>query len=133
MFHVRISTEQGALNFIAEVNSYNLQTLRQHVKESLRDDRTLSLSVELEPSDQRAFTRYTAGWLPRLIKAGTRVDVALSPPEDRRETPRELIPNTTRRAEGAVRGPERDSVRDTRRATAPSRPTRPRPARAGGS
>jgi hypothetical protein len=91
MFHVRICTQQGVLNFIAEVNPYNLRTLRQHVRQSLRDEGQLRLSVELEPADQSAFARYTAGWLPQLIRAGTRVEVALSPPADG------AIPQTDRR------------------------------------
>lgn len=80
MLHARIGTQHDALHFIAEVNPYNLQTLRQHVRQSLRDDAQLKLSLAIDLADQPAFARYTARWLPQLIEAGTVVEMEVSPP-----------------------------------------------------
>lgn len=79
MFHAHIRTPHDAFHFIAEVNPYNLQTLRQHVRQSLREDGALKISVLIDPPDQRAFARYTARWLPQLIEAGTQVEVDVAP------------------------------------------------------
>jgi hypothetical protein len=79
MLHAHIRTPRDAFHFIAEVNPYNLQTLRQHVRQSLREDGPLRLSVALDPADQPAFARYTARWLPQLIEAGMVVEVVCPP------------------------------------------------------
>ena len=80
MFHAHIRTAHDAFHFIAEVNSYNLQTLRQHVRQSIREEGALSISVQIDSSDQRAFARHTAAWLPQLIETGTQVEVDVAPP-----------------------------------------------------
>jgi hypothetical protein len=77
MLHARIRTPHDAFHFIAEVNPYNLQTLRQHVRQSLREDGPLRISVAIDPADEAVFARYTARWLPQLIEAGTVVEVDL--------------------------------------------------------
>jgi hypothetical protein len=81
MLHARIRTTHDAFHFIAEVNAYNLQTLRQHVRQSLREDGQLTISMRIDPSDQRAFERYTAPWLPALIESGTPVELNVVPRE----------------------------------------------------
>lgn len=80
MLHARISTQYDSFHFIAEVNPYNLQTLRQHVRQSLRDDAQLKVSVAIDVADQPAFARYTARWLPQLIEAGTVAEVEVAVP-----------------------------------------------------
>jgi hypothetical protein len=75
MFHARICTTHDAFHFIAEVNPYNLQTLRHHVRQSIREDGPLKISLQVDAPDQRAFVRYTARWLPGLIAAGTQVEM----------------------------------------------------------
>lgn len=83
MLHARIRTLHDAFHFIAEVNPYNLQTLRQHVRQSLREDGPLRISVAIDPADEAAFARYTARWLPQLIEAGMVVEVDLISGYDR--------------------------------------------------
>jgi len=79
MLHARIRTGRDAFHFIAEVNAYNLQTLRQHVRQSLRESDDLALSMRIDRADQPAFERHTARWLPALIKAGTCVELNVGP------------------------------------------------------
>lgn len=75
MFHARICTTHDAFHLIAEVNPYNLQTLRHHVSQSIREDGPLKISLQVDAPDQRAFVRYTARWLPGLIASGTQVEM----------------------------------------------------------
>lgn len=77
MMHARISTEHDAFHFFGEVNPYNLETLRQHVRQTMHDDGGIRLLVEIEPADQRAFNQRTARWLPRLVATGTDVQIAV--------------------------------------------------------
>jgi len=79
MLHARIRTGRDAFHFIGEVNAYNLQTLRQHVQQSLRECTDLTLSMRIDLPDQRAFERYTAAWLPALIEGGTAVELRVVP------------------------------------------------------
>jgi hypothetical protein len=83
MIHAQIRTAHDAMHFFAEVNPYNLQTLRQHVKQRLHDDGPLTISLQIDPSDERAFTRYTSSWLPALIEAGTAVELDIATNLDR--------------------------------------------------
>ena len=73
MFHARICTPHDAFHFIAEVTPYNLQTFRQHIRQSMREDGPLTISLQIDPDDRRRFARQTSGWLPRLIASGTKV------------------------------------------------------------
>jgi hypothetical protein len=52
MFHARICTTHDAFHLIAEVNPYNLQTLRHHVRQSIREDGPLKISLQVDASDQ---------------------------------------------------------------------------------
>jgi hypothetical protein len=80
MLHAHIRTPHDAFHFIAEVNPYNLQTLRQHLRQSLREEGPLHVSLQIDPTDQSAFARYTARWLPQIIAAGNAVEVNVAPP-----------------------------------------------------
>ena len=75
MLHARIRTPHDAFHFIAEVTPYNLQTLRQHVRQSLREDGQLTISMRIDPADEIAFALATSHWLPALIAAGARVEL----------------------------------------------------------
>jgi hypothetical protein len=75
MFHARICTAHDAFHIIAEVNPYNLQTLRHHLRQSMREGDHVKLSLQIDPSDRRNFDRFTARWLPGLIASGTEVEM----------------------------------------------------------
>jgi hypothetical protein len=79
MLHARIRTPHDAFHFIAEVTPYNLQTLRQHVRQSLREDGQLTISMRIDPSDEIPFALATSNWLPALIAAGARVELDVAP------------------------------------------------------
>lgn len=88
MLHARIRTSHDAFHFIAEVNSYNLQTLRQHLRQSIRESAEVKLSLLLEACDEPDFARYTAGWLPDLIQAGIKVEMDITgSPAPRHQSP----------------------------------------------
>jgi len=74
MFHARICTAHDAFHFIAEVTPYNLQTFRQHIRQSIRENGPLTISLQIDPDDRRNFARHTAHWLPHLIETGTKVE-----------------------------------------------------------
>jgi hypothetical protein len=80
MFHARIRSPYDAFHFIGEVTPYNMQTLRQHVRQSLREHGRLTISLELDSRDEPAFAHYTARWLPQLFDAGTEVEVEVAAP-----------------------------------------------------
>jgi hypothetical protein len=75
MLHAEIRSGRDAFHFIGEVSGYNLQTLREHVRQTAREDGAVHLRVNIDPDDQLAFRRYTGKWLPRLAAAGTTVEV----------------------------------------------------------
>jgi hypothetical protein len=105
MLHARIRTADDAFHFIAEVNSYNLQTLRQHLRQSLREGAQVQLSLHVDAPDELEFARYTAGWLPELIEAGIVVDMDLS----------SVGPTMVARPGAAARQSARESSRRDRR------------------
>ena len=78
MLHARIRTTHDAFHFIAEVNSYNLQTLRQHVRQSIREGAEVKLSLLIDACDEIDFARYAAPWLPDLIQAGMTVEMDIN-------------------------------------------------------
>ena len=73
MLHAHIRTPHEAFHFIGEATPYNLQTLHQHVRQSMREDGDLELRVELDESDEAAFARSAGRWLPQVIAAGAAV------------------------------------------------------------
>ena len=75
MLHAVIRSDRDALHFFGEVSGYNLQTLRQYVRQSNQDCDTLHIRVEIEPDDQPAFATHAASWLPALTHAGAVVEV----------------------------------------------------------
>ncbi len=75
MLHAVIRSGRDALHFIAEVNGYNLQTLRQHVRQTSREDGPVHLRVEIDADDQAAFVHYANRWLRGLSQRGTAVEV----------------------------------------------------------
>ncbi len=79
MLHAVIRSDRDALHFFGEVSGYNLQTLRQYVRESRRDSGALHVRVEIEPGDQPVFAKQTARWLSALVNRGTVVEVEVVP------------------------------------------------------
>lgn len=79
MLHVRIRSPHDAFHFIGEVNPYNLQTLRHHIRQSLRENGRLTVAVQIDPADEPLFSRYAASWLHELGDRGTAVHVDATP------------------------------------------------------
>jgi hypothetical protein len=79
MLHAVIRSTHDALHFFGEVTPYNLQTLRDHVTQSTREDDPIHLRVEIARSDRPAFARYTEKWLPALKQTGATVEIAVLP------------------------------------------------------
>ncbi len=79
MLHAVIRSNRDALHFFGEVSGYNLQTLRQYVRQSTRDVGPLQIRLEIEPHDQPAFAKHTASWLTALTNAGAVVEVEVVP------------------------------------------------------
>ena len=75
MLHAVIRSDHDALHFFGEVSGYNLQTLRQYVRQGTRDGGTLQVRVEIESDDQPVFAKHTAKWLPALVNSGARIEV----------------------------------------------------------
>ena len=75
MLHAVIRTGQDAFHFFGEVNGYNLQTLRQHVRHGAREGGPLHLRFEIEPADEVSFARHGKRWLEALAKRGTVIEV----------------------------------------------------------
>jgi len=75
MLHAVIRSENDTFHFFGEVSGYNLQTLRDHVRETTRDVGPVHLRVEIDHDDQKVFRRYTGKWLPHLADAGATVEI----------------------------------------------------------
>jgi len=77
MLHAVIRSGHDALHFFGEVSPYNLQTLRDHVRQSSRESDELHVRFEIGRSDRQTFAHYTDNWLPELRQSGARVEVAV--------------------------------------------------------
>lgn len=86
MLYAVIRSGRDAFHFFGEVSGYNLQTLRQHVRQTLKEDADVHLRVELGADDHEPFTRHTRRWLPNLADAGVSIEVIT--PDGVRHTPR---------------------------------------------
>lgn len=63
-------------HFSGEVSGYNLEMLREHVRRSLMEAVPVHLRVAIEPSDERAFTRFGNRWFRSASeRPGLRVQV----------------------------------------------------------
>lgn len=78
MLHAVVRSEQSALHFYGEVSGYNVQTLRQHVRQALRDGSPVHLRLEILPADREAFGYYAGRWLRALRRSGAMVEVVAS-------------------------------------------------------
>jgi hypothetical protein len=105
MLHARIHTAHDAFHFIAEVTSYNLQTLRQHLRQSVREGAHVTVSLQIDARDELDFARYTAAWLPDLIEAGINVEMDIGA----------ALPTTVARTGAVARQSRRDPTRSDRR------------------
>jgi hypothetical protein len=75
MLHAVIQSDRDAFHFIGEVSAYNLQTLRQHVRQTAKEDGAVQLWVEIDPGDVRTFERYADKWLSGLARVETVIEV----------------------------------------------------------
>jgi hypothetical protein len=78
MLHAVVRSERDAFHFFGEVTPYNLQTLRQHVRDRAWDGGALSVRFEIDAEDQSAFVKYAGKWLPKLRGAGNVVEVTVA-------------------------------------------------------
>ncbi|HVN83349.1 MAG TPA: hypothetical protein VMW17_00750 [Candidatus Binatia bacterium] len=75
MLHAEIRTDRDAFHFFGEVNGYNLETLRQHVRETALESGTVHLRLEIDRADASAFNGSAAGWLSRLADRGAFIEI----------------------------------------------------------
>lgn len=80
MLEARITAPRGSLYYAAEATPYDLETLRQHLREFLPehggDEVTLELSVDDGPGGSAV-----ADWLRAMMAAGVHVRVLHRPSE----------------------------------------------------
>jgi hypothetical protein len=70
MIHAVIRSGHDAFHFFGEVSPYNIQTLRQHVRETAKESGQVHLRVEIDPEDHKEFARCTGKWLPHMAGSG---------------------------------------------------------------
>ncbi len=72
MLHAMIRSEVNTLHFSSEVNRQNLQTLKQYIRETAREEGPVHLSIQLDHSDEeQPFRQQTRRWLEaRAIHGG---------------------------------------------------------------
>lgn len=77
MLHAVIRTDSDAFHFFGEVNGYNLQTLRQHVHQTVRESGPIRLQLKIDPKDQLSFHTAMRNWLSQLQDSGTVIEVSV--------------------------------------------------------
>ncbi|HVM95411.1 MAG TPA: hypothetical protein VMT89_03430 [Candidatus Acidoferrales bacterium] len=77
MLHAEIRWSGDALHFVGEADGYNLQTLRHHMMEALREKGPVAVNIELSERDLPLFERQTRGWMSQLKEHGARVVVTV--------------------------------------------------------
>lgn len=80
MLYATVRSGREALHFVAEVTPYNVQTLQQHVRGTLRDRGRGDVLILLDPSDAQAWNCYAHCWLSRLTDTGVPVRVQIVEP-----------------------------------------------------
>ena len=75
MLYAVIRSRNEALHFIAELNPYNLETLRDYARGTSRECGSTDLKIAVPAADQKTLRRYTRGWRSRLNKAGVSVSI----------------------------------------------------------
>jgi hypothetical protein len=81
MLHAVIRSGREALHFFGEVNPYNLQTLRDHVRQSVREHQPVQVRVEIDPRDRLAFDQLASKWLLSVQGSGAAVEIAVAQPQ----------------------------------------------------
>jgi len=79
MLHAVIRSEDTAFHFSAEVDSYNLQMLLQHIRHATSRGRRVQLQIEIDREDELAFAKHTRRWLRGMRAAGGELKVAVLP------------------------------------------------------
>jgi len=75
MLHAVIQTDRDAFHFFGEVNGYNMQTLRQHVCQTMKEAGSVRLLLRIDPTDREVFKTLGPKWLSNV--AGTIVEVSV--------------------------------------------------------
>jgi len=75
MLHAVIQTDNDAFHFFGEVNGYNMQTLRQHVCQTMREVGSVRLLVRIDPTDREAFKTLGRKWLSNVSETIVEVSV----------------------------------------------------------
>ena len=76
MLHAVIQSGEQAVHFYGEVNGYNLQALREFVRDSTHAESDgMRLLLRIDPDDRSTFDFHSRRWLQRLSGAGMPVDV----------------------------------------------------------
>jgi hypothetical protein len=70
MMYAVIRAGGEALHFIAELNPYNLQTLRDYARGIARDRGPAELRISFDATDEIALRQLGERWLPRLAASG---------------------------------------------------------------
>jgi hypothetical protein len=79
MLYATIRTSREALHFIGTVSPESVHTLQQYMREAGREKGEIRLCVDLEPEDEREFSRHAQRWLGQLRRRGVQVDVDINP------------------------------------------------------
>lgn len=80
MLYAVIRCGSESLHFLGKVSAYNIQTLRNHARQSTETVDALQLLFEIAPADQQAFVRCTKNWLSHLRRCGAKVEVKVMRP-----------------------------------------------------
>jgi hypothetical protein len=75
MMHATVRSQRGALHFIGEVNPYNLEVLRQYLRDTSREEGGVSLRIAVDADDQQAFAEQARRWLAGLGRLGVAVEL----------------------------------------------------------
>jgi hypothetical protein len=86
MFHAVIRDQGGALHLIADVDPYNLETLRQHVAQSMREAPPVHLRIDVQQDQHQALDARLRRWVKRITRSGAEVEIVASHPDTEKRT-----------------------------------------------
>jgi hypothetical protein len=78
MFHAVIHARQSSLHLVAETDPYNLETLRQHVVDAVRQSEPVRLHIDVHPEQRDELVGRIRKWVKRIEEAGAQVEVVAS-------------------------------------------------------
>ena len=77
MLHAVIRWEHDALHFFGDVTSYNLQTLRLHVRDRARNGGVPAVRFEVDAEDRPRFVKHMSSWLAELRGVASPLEVVV--------------------------------------------------------